>query len=95
MIEFTCCKNGTMQSPTREEVKQILQPKIHPIGVAPEHIGKGKLYGVEKDETVRTVSDYDRRLVSSHSYRNGEKMAVYSFRNNTVRNGNNNNWQGH
>jgi hypothetical protein len=72
-----------------------MRAKVHPIGVAPEHIGKGKLYGMESDETLRMNIDYEKRVGYCDPQMSVGKRAVYSFRNNTVRNDNNKNWQTH
>lgn len=53
--------------------------------MAPKHLGKKKLYGMEAKETSKAVTDYERKLVSDNSRKSIGIKAVYSIKNNTIR----------
>ncbi len=56
--------------------------------MAPQHLGKKQLYGTEAEDTSKAITDYERKLINDNSRKSIEIKAVYSIKNNTVRNRN-------
>jgi hypothetical protein len=56
--------------------------------MAPQHIAKKKLYGMETEEMAKAMTDYERKLGTDNSRKSIGMKAVYSIKNNAVRNRN-------